>query len=192
MNGVSKTTRLVVVKSSLNLVDIAWAFQQIVNSVAKQKSNRVVVLLAATTRTAWQSEMFQDARISRLYLRMENLINLGAVVVVPSGNHARRNRIVDTVPAVFASPAKIPGRPALPLIVAGTVDNQGAEASWSQTSPAAMIWAPGVKVACTKRGWRFRPTETGTSFSAGMVCNLSLPVTKRNEITLMLAFRSQV
>ncbi|CAF9934669.1 MAG: hypothetical protein ALECFALPRED_006056 [Alectoria fallacina] len=172
-NGVSKTTQLVIVKSSLNVVDIAWAFQQIVNTAAKQNTPRVIVLLAATTKTSWHSGLFEDLRFSRLYLRMQNLINLGAVVVVPSGNYGERSLFVDTVPAVFASPSTTLGRPALPLIVAGTVDNKGAEASWSQTSPNPMIWAPGVRVACTKRGLKLRPTDTGTSFSAGMVAGLA-------------------
>ena len=103
---------------------------------------------------------------------MENLINLGAVVVVPSGNYGKRNSHVDTVPAVFASPSSVPDRQPLPLVVAGTVDNRGAEVSWSQ-SLTDMVWAPGVGVACTKRGWKFHPTETGTSFSAGMVREIS-------------------
>lgn len=158
-----------VVKSSGNLVDIAWAFQRIVNIAAKQKTPRVVVLLTATTKTPWRSGFFQDTRFSRLYLRIENLINLGAVIVVPSGDYGSQRHFVDTVPAVFASPSQTLGRPSLPLIVAGAVDNKGIEASWSQMSQTAMIWAPGVKVACQKRGWNFHPTDTGTSFSAGMV-----------------------
>ena len=162
-----------VVKSSLSVVDIAWAFQQVVNAAAKQKSSRIVVLLGATTKAPWSGEMFQDARFSRLYLRMENLITLGAVVVVPAGDYGQRRSLVDTVPAVFAAPSGVPGRPSLPLVIAGAVDNRGVGASWSQTSLGAMTWAPGVNVACTKRGWNFRPTETGTSFSAGMVRSLS-------------------
>ena len=171
-NGVSKTTSLVIVKSSLNLVDIVWAFKQIVNAVATQKGRPVVVLLAATTNLAWRLSMLQDARFSRLYLRMENLISLGAVIVVPAGNYGARSYNVDTVPAVFASLSRIPSRSPLPLLVVGTVDNQGVPPSWSQIlldDPGDMIRAPGVNVACTKRGWRFRPTGTGTSFSAGIV-----------------------
>ena len=177
-NGVSKTTPLVIVKSSLNLVDTVWAFQQITNAVAKQKGKPVVVLLAATTNVAWRLSMLQDARFSRLYLRMEYLISLGAVVVVPAGNYGARSHNVDTVPAVFASLSRIPGRSPLPLVVVGSVDNQGIPPSWSQTmldDPGNMIRAPGVNVACTKRGWRFRPTGTGTSFSAGMVRIRLLP-----------------
>ena len=161
-------------KSSLDLVDIAWAFQQIVNDVAQLRSRRVVVLLAATTIEAWRPEAFQDARFSRLYLRMKNLIELGAVIVVPAGDYAQRSFFADTVPAVFASPSKIPGQQALPLLVAGAVDNKGAEAPWSQnTLTDSMVWAPGVKVACTKKGWNLRSTETGTSISAGMVRRVS-------------------
>ena len=173
-NGVSKTTPLVIVKSSLNLVDIVWAFQKIVNSVATQKGRQVVVLLAATTKLPWRPPMLQDSRFNRLYLRMENLISLGAVVVVPVGSYGDRSYLADTVPAVFASPSKIPRRSPLPLIVVGAVDNKATPASWSQTMPVDrgdMIRAPGVKVACTKRGLSFRPTGTGTSFSAGMVRN---------------------
>lgn len=173
-----------VVKSSLSLVDIAWAFQQIVNTVSKLKTPRVVILLAATTKLPWRSELIQDARWSRLYLRMENLISLGAVIVVPSGSYGERSLLVDTVPAVFASPSRFPGRPSLPLIVVGTVDNNGAEASWSQRYPlnsAAMIWAPGIRVACTKRGWNIRPTESGTSFSAGMVQIISSTKMEHNQ-----------
>lgn len=158
-----------VVKSSLNLVDIAWAFQQIANDVAKRKSKRVVVLLAATTKTPWRPEAFRDARFSRLYLRMQNLINLGAVVVVPAGNFGKRSFFADTVPAVFASPSRVSGQNPLPLLVAGAVDNRGAEASWSQTTITGMVWAPGVGVTCTKSGWNLRSTATGTSISAGMV-----------------------
>ena len=162
-----------VVKSSENLADIAWAFQRIVNIAAKQKSPRIVVLLTATTKTPWRPGLFQDARFSRLYLRIENLINLGAVVVVPSGDYGIERHFVDTVPAVFASPSQTLGRPSLPLIVAGAVDNKGSEAYFSQMSKTAMIWAPGVNVVCKKRGWSFNPTDTGTSFSAGMVRELS-------------------
>ena len=169
-NGVSKTSRLVIVKSSLDLADIAWAFQQIVNDVAKLRSRRVVVLLAATTIEAWRPEAFQDSRFSRLYLRIRNLIELGSVVVVPAGDYGQRSLFADTVPAVFGSPSKIPGQRALPLVIAGAVDNKGAEAPWSQnTLTDGMVWAPGVKVACTKKGWNIRSTETGTSISAAMV-----------------------
>ena len=161
------------IKSTLSLVDITWAFQRIVNIAAKQKNGRIVVLLAATTKAPWRSQLFRDARFSRLFLRMENLINLGAVIVVPAGNYGERNSFADTVPAVFASPSRVPGRRSLPLIVAGAVDNTGRETSWSQITQNGMIWAPGVKVACTKRGWKFRPTDTGTTFSAGMVRKIS-------------------
>ena len=160
-------------KSSLNVVDIAWAFQKIVNDVAQQRQRRVVVLLAATTLTAWRPEAFQDARLNRIYLRMKNLIDLGAVVVVPSGDYAQRSSFADTVPAVFASSFML-GHKQLPLIVAGAVDNSGAEASWSQSTINGMVWAPGVKVTCTKRGWHLRSTETGTSVSAGMVRGVPL------------------
>ena len=160
-------------KSSLYVLDIVWAFQQIVNDIAKQRGRRVVVLLAATTITAWRSEAFQDARVNRLYLRMENLIELGAVVVVPAGDYGRRSVVADTVPAVFAAPSRISSRRPLPLLVVGAVDNRGAEPSWSQNTLTGMVWAPGVKVSCTKKGWNFRSTETGTSISAGMVCGIS-------------------
>ena len=168
-NGVSKISRLVVVKSSLNLVDIVWAFQQIVNDVAKRKDKKVVVVLTATMKESWQSQFFQDARFSRLYLRMQNLIRLGAVIVVPSGNYGQRSFFADTVPAVFASASRIPGQQPLPLIVAGAVDNKGAEAPWSQNALNNMVWAPGVKIACIKKGWNIYSTGTGTSFSAAMV-----------------------
>lgn len=189
-NGVSKTSRLVVVKSSLNLVDTAWAFQEIVNVVAKQKSKRVVVLLAATTKTPWSPESFQDARFSRLYQRMDDLIKLGAVIVVPSGDFGQRSFFADTVPAVFASPSRIRGRQPLPLIVAGAVDSKGTEAPWSQSTLTGMIWAPGVKVTCTKRGWSIRPTGTGTSFSAGMVRKSFCE--HGTQLLLTSVFRSQV
>ena len=104
---------------------------------------------------------------------MKDLISLGAVIVVPSGSYGQRSFFADTVPAIFTAPAKIPGEQPLPLIVAGAVDNSGAEAPWSQhTLTANMVYAPGVKVACAKRGWNIRPTESGTSFSAGMVRNV--------------------
>ena len=172
-NGVAKTAKLVVVKSSLNLMDITWVFQQIVNNVAKQKNRRVVVLLPATTRIVWRPETFQDVRFSRLYLRMKNLINLGAVVVVPAGDYGQRSFFADTVPAVFSSSSKILGQPPLPLVVAGAVDNSGVEAPFSQNTLTGMVWAPGVKVACTKKGFNIRPTGTGTSVSAAMVCRFS-------------------
>ena len=144
-------TPLTVVKSSLNLVDIAWSFQQIVNLAAKQKSSRIVVLLAATTKTPWRSNMFQDTRFSRLYLRIQNLIDLGAVIVVPAGKYGERSSFIDPVPAILAVPSTTPGRPSLPLIVAGTVDNRGVEASWSQYANIDMIWAPGITVSCAKK-----------------------------------------
>lgn len=82
-----------------------------------------------------------------------------------SGNHALDNKDVDTLPAGWADAV-------FPLIVAGSVNNNGILSSFSQGPSHVTTWAPGEDVQCASRRNAQRQNfqlETGTSFSAGMV-----------------------
>lgn len=59
---------------------------------------------------------------------MADMINIGMVVVVPSGNYAHRNKSVATLPASSANADAF--EETLPLIVAGAVDINGATADF--------------------------------------------------------------
>lgn len=91
---------------------------------------------------------------------MKSIIALNGIIVTASGNArtGRTRRNVDTLPAFFNGPD-------LPLVVAGSVDNSGTLAPFSQGPDHVDIWAPGVAVTCTRPSMA-EQVGTGMSISS--------------------------
>ena len=156
--GVAKQVRMIVLKSSVSHADVGWAFNYVVSDMYRHPGRRAVVMYASASETP-ASQIRNVQPWKNMFMRMTNIFQFGGVVVVPSGNEARRSPGIDTLPALYVQ--------TLPVIVVGSVDNDGNMASFSQGEAGVSVWAPGVDVACLKgTGSRF---DSGTSFSTGMV-----------------------
>ena len=116
----------------------------------------------------------------RLYTYMQTMIELGAVIVVPSGNMANKpghTTAIDTLPALYAAE--------LPIVVVGAVSNTGDIAPFSQGPAGVSVWAPGVDVECVAKGQDF---DSGTSYSTGMV-SFMLPCSEIGMILMRFVGR---
>lgn len=168
-SGISKRTRLIIVKSALNESDITWAFANIANDMSRNGGSRrkSVVLFAFGSKVKFEpTRQFSPPEPwNRLRDLMQFIINLDGIIVVPSGN-ARMGSYresTDILPALFArAPMGY-----LPLTLVGACDNNGILAPFSQQSPYIRAWAPGVDVKCAKAA--AVESDSGTSVSAGMV-----------------------
>jgi len=157
--GVSKNSKLVIVKSSLLQGDIVYSFSKVLDDIIdRNRQRKTVVVFAATS-----NGNSEDWSWRRVKSSIEDLIAADAVIIVPSGNRAafhRRAKDVFTFPAVWEAPD-------FPLIVAGAVENDGTESVYSQGPRHVTTWAPG-KVTCAKPS-SGTASDIGTSFSTGMV-----------------------
>lgn len=156
-NGVSKNSKLIVIKASTMAGDLVYAFSKALDDIiANDRQKKSVVVFAAVSNSnvlAWSWSIVKAS--------IKTLFDADATVVVPSGNFGDvpRSKPVSHFPAVWESPS-------FPLIVAGAVNNEGVEWSFSQGPNHVTIWAPG-EVSCAKQ----RSTSAfgrGTSFSTGM------------------------
>ena len=97
---------------------------------------------------------------------MQQITKEDATIVVSAGNYARTpgRKNVRSLPARWASAS-------FPIIVAGSVDNNGAPYLSGQRGPRVTAWAPGVEVVCADRQ-QSTTKGSGTSVSAGMVKHL--------------------
>ena len=120
-----------------------------------------VVVLAAVSTQPYSIQQITVPPWDKLTIQIRRLTQIGAIVVVPSGNNAIRSKSVDTLPALLGAE--------LPLVVVGAVDDQGLLASFSQDAPFVSAYAPGINVRCLKGAGLQQ--DSGTSLAAGMVCH---------------------
>ena len=164
----SKSSPLIIVKSTAGHADIAWAWVKVYEDMLQHPNRKAVVLFATGTNGPYSSRSIVPQPWGFVHGFMKSIIDLDGVIVVASGN--RRDKKFrsdsDTYPALFESPQ-------LPLIVVGAVDNSGALAGFSQGPSHVSLWAPGVLVPCTRPTLSHLSTGTGTSYSAGMVAGLA-------------------
>ncbi|KAL8692227.1 MAG: hypothetical protein Q9218_002703 [Villophora microphyllina] len=168
-NGVSKNSRLVMMKSSGTVADDLWAFAATRDDVlTKRRQGKAVVVYPRLSNALYTPGAPQLANWDAIYRIIQELFNANVTVVTCAGNQATRSSAVDRVPAVWATKD-------YPLIVAGAVTNKGDIARFSQGggTPKDIAWAPGENVVCAK-GTLSPSTSperfaTGTSMSAGMV-----------------------
>jgi len=166
-SGVAKDSRLIVIKATLHVADISWALVKARDDIrANDRQTKSVVLVPATARDPYYPGQELQQPWSRVRELMQELMDSDAVIVVPSGNEVKRSRDVDLLPALWESPA-------FPIIVAGSVDNDGVTAPFSQGPSHVTAYAPGARIQCALGSGYGSGLNEGTSFSAGMV---SLPM----------------
>ena len=168
--GVSKNTPLIIVKSDLDVSGTVWAFQIIIDDIARNPNRRAVIMLAfGSTYRAIPPWTWIPQPWRRLQTLMSEAFMANAVIIVPTGNArgGTERRWVDQFPSIFVNP----GMGQLPLTLVGTVDNTGLVAPFSQESYYIKVWAPGVDVECARFGQIVK--GSGTSISVGMVAGLA-------------------
>ena len=167
-NGVSKNSRLVIMKATVSMVDVTWAFSSALRDIRdKSRTGKSVVVLPWTSASAFNQDRTDWGwDWEALKLIMADLLAEQTVIVVSAGNFADRSDLIDTLPAIWEqNPASFFVNSNL-FVTAGAVTTWGAESSFSQKGRDT-IWGPGEKVKCA--GLSGVQTATGTSFSAPMV-----------------------
>lgn len=166
--GVSKNSRLVVMKSLLTVADVNFAFAAALDDVVeKHRQGRAVVVFPATSIQTFNAGSDLPRNWRSVKELIQSLFFNGVPVVTAAGNNAARSSSLDTLPALWGL-----GFESFPLIVVGAATTDGSTARFSQgaANPDAIVWAPGESVVCangpSSAGLSVR---SGTSFAAGMV-----------------------
>lgn len=166
IHGVSKNSRLVIVKASHDLVDNEWAFAAAYDDILqKGRIHKSVVLYARTSDTIYTVDSELPPHWAGIKDLVTDMLASGIIVVAGAGNEGKDYDHVNTVPAIWGE--------SLPLIVVGAVSVVGKIASISQSlfNDERNIWAPGENANCAT-GLAGEQTVSGTSVSAGMVAGL--------------------
>lgn len=174
INGVSKRSHLVMLKIDNRALNVIWSFNTALNDIMAKKRQGKAVIAYPNTSTAQSPPGFPPYPWSYAYSYMRDLFANDVAIVVPSGNFALKQgrSLVDTLPATMEKTTD----PPFPLIVAGSVNNLGERAEFSQGPNHVTTWAPGEKVRCAAKGNpRGLQEISGTSFSVGNVSQVEGP-----------------
>lgn len=162
INGVSKNSRLVIVKASHTMADTEWALAQIFDDIVKKgRQEKAVILYARSSTEEYSRESTLPVYWDSVRDLMHRLFGLGVHIVTSAGNDGQRSMVLDTVPAMWNE--------ILPFIVVGAVTSRGGAARFSQGMwlDRGLVHAPGVNVRCAGGG--NMQLFDGTSAAAGMV-----------------------
>ena len=192
-DGVSKNSRLVILKSSLKLADQHWAFTTALDDIiSKRRQRRAVILYPrASTQAAESIGRGEEGGPVEMWIAIKNLIDelsrkAGALTVVPAGNFATRSKKIDTFPGIWASnsnplskdaPHLVMGDNDPSVLAVGSITNSGSQAPSSQGQGQPFLrFAPGEYVRCAggKPSSSAEVDGAGTSFAAAMVIVLFL------------------
>lgn len=159
INGVSKYSRLVVVKASLDLADTELAFRLAYDDiVSKRRQKKSVVLFPRSSLESYSPGVTLPEKWDSIMDIMQLLFEQGVEIVVPADNHGTSRFALDTVPAIWAS--------GMPLIVVGATTIYGDYADFTQGRDfISTVWAPGVDIQCAGA----ISNVAGTSVAAGLV-----------------------
>ena len=167
--GVSKNSRLIVIKSLPTLADVNFAFAAALDDImAKRRQGKAVVVYPATSTQTFSPQSWLPRNWKSIKELIQELFDQDAVVVTGAGNDAARSATLDTLPAMWGLDEDFP------LIVAGAVKTDGTVAKFSQgtANAAQIVWAPGEDVVCAMGpSLDGLATRSGTSFAAAMVSN---------------------
>ena len=192
-DGVSKNSRLVIMKSSLTIADQHWAFSAALDDIVlKRRQRRAVILYPrASTQAAEDIGRGEGGGPVEMWIAVKSLIDqLGretaTLTVVPAGNFVLRSKKIDAFPGIWASnsdplskdaPDSIVGNNNPSLLAVGSITNSGSKAPSSQGQGEPFLrFAPGEEVRCAG-GEPSLPAQVdaaGTSFAAAMVIILLL------------------
>lgn len=160
INGVSKSSQLIMLKINYTDDEVNWAFNKVWEDITKnRRSGKSVVVFPAAWPPTFDFSGFNDVRQT-----IQELFDINAVVVVPSGNYGdeKGRQDVDTLPGLWESKY-------FPLIVVGAVDDNGNIPTFSQGGSHVTTWAPGVQLSCSGHDRPGTSHGSGTSFSTPMV-----------------------
>lgn len=165
-NGVSKNSKLVIVKSSRTIADNHWAFAAAYDHIVRnRRQGRAVILYARCSEEKYRFDSILPPYWSGIKDLMIELFAQNVHIVACAGNEGQRSPTIDTVPAIW--------KRVMPLIVVSAVTLRGGVAKFSQSNSIwgrPNIWAPGVGVQCAGGSSPSRmQTVNGTSAAAGMV-----------------------
>lgn len=164
LHGVSKNSRLVIVKASHLLADNEWAFAVAYDDILqKGRLHKSVVLYARSSQVQYVHPSDLPPYWAGVKDLLSDMIKDDIFIVTSAGNEGKDSVYAENVPAIW-------GNTMMPLIVVGAVSVIGEIASISQRldNEKMTVWAPGEKVKCAT-GIAGEQTVTGTSASAGMV-----------------------
>lgn len=167
--GVSKNSRLVIMKSSHSLQDITFAFfAAFEDIVAKSRQKKAVVVYPRTSLRTFVDDPHLPPEWDFFANIITDMRYPGIAVVTSAGNNAARSKNVDTFPAVLTFL-----REHTPILVAGATTIRGDLAGFSQGQRQGLLdifWAPGNDIVCADGSTDAGLKKTsGTSFSAPMV-----------------------
>ncbi len=167
--GVSKNSRLVVMKSSHSLQDITFAFFTAFEDImAKSRQKKAVVVYPRTSLRTFVDDSHLPPEWDFLSTIISDMRYPGIIVVTSAGNNAARSKNLDTFPAILTL-----SRIHTPILVAGATTIRGDLASFSQGQGQVrsdILWAPGDDIVCADGSTDAGLKKTsGTSFSAPMV-----------------------
>ena len=104
-NGISQFIEKIILKASLTLDDMVWAFSRALDDIiANDRQGKSVVIFAATSSN---SESISTAKYpwTLIHSTMRDMFDADVLVVVPAGNYAEdptHDKDVDTMPARWA------------------------------------------------------------------------------------------
>ena len=183
INGVAKSSSLHVVKSTLSVLDLSWAMndilEKVTNPLRADYKTRSVVTLAISSNRPYFTGMEDIQPWKQMYKDLKELIDNDIVVVVPSGNYKTRAARIDTLPALWSLPHRPPQNPALDLVIAGAVDVDGQPSYFSQGDAEATVWSTGVDVTCARAFGQTDVVKSGTSYAVGMVSRVKPWIKRR-------------
>lgn len=159
--GVARNADIVIVKSSFKTSTILDAFYRIRNDVEKNgKKGKAVIIYSGSLGNTLPDT--QRDKWTKRYL--QPLIDDDVVIVMSSGNFAKRNPDIDNFPQTAAR--------TLPIITVGACNNDGKMMAFSQRGPLLSVVAPGYRVRCATNETDMYDVRTGTSigtFSARQI-----------------------
>ena len=165
VNGVSKNSRLVIVKASHTVADTEWAFAKIYDDIIQQRrAKSSVILFARSSIEIYSNQSPLPVYWKNVRRLMMDQSALGVHIVTSAGNDGKRSISFDTIPAIWHE--------TLPLIVVGAVSVRAGLADFTQGRflDDGLVYAPGVNVSCAGgNSASGMQSVNGTSVAAAMV-----------------------
>ena len=175
-NGVSKNSRLVMLKASLTLADNNWAFAEALDDIMKKgRQGKAVVVYPRLSIKEYKTSDGVPREWESIKQITKDLMDNDVVVVTCAGNDGTSKIPRWKLPALWCNVSD----DNFPLIVAGATGATGGYTAMSQgrNVPDRLVWAPGDSVLCaTGTGTR---VGRGSSFSAGMVISFARSINDR-------------
>ena len=175
-NGVSKNSRLVMIKASLTLADTNWAFAEILDDILlKGRRGKAVMVYPRLSIKEYKTSDGVPREWESIKQITPDLMDNDVVVDTCAGNDGTSKTPRWKIPALWSNASD----DSFPLIVAGAVGTTGGYTAMSQGRhvPDRLVWAPGDSVLCATGS--VTRVGRGSSFSAGMVMSLTHSINDR-------------